>query len=330
MEKLIVKNFLNIKYIEINLSKINIIIGQQASGKSVIAKLVYFGRNFFIQYRLSMPFKGQKKAEFDRSIIANFKTIFPEYAWKDQEFDILYENEQYYVRLEHNTISYSKQHKLSLEYSEYLVKIRRIILAECKKKMSEYRDIGKHYTEFISEYEKDIFPQYIQHNIGLLTFIPAGRSFFADLQKNVFSFLSGKITIDYFLKEFGSVYEMAKNTYPSRKILYEEYINMIDGLVNQIIVGNYILEKDQDWIYTNDNRKINLSNSSSGQQEALPMAIILATLPFVSPNHLFIIEEPEAHLFPTSQKYIVNLISLVFNLTEKKHNFFITTHSPYI
>ena len=42
MEKLTVKKFLNIKDIEFNLSKINIIIGQQASGKSVIAKLVYF------------------------------------------------------------------------------------------------------------------------------------------------------------------------------------------------------------------------------------------------------------------------------------------------
>ncbi|WP_413171982.1 AAA family ATPase [Anabaena azotica] len=330
MEKLTVKNFLNIKDIEFNLSKINIIIGQQASGKSVIAKLVYFGRNFFIQYRLSMQFHGQRKAEFDRSIIANFKTIFPEYAWKDKEFDILYENDQYYVRLDHKIISHGKQHKLSLEYSEHLVKIRRIILAEYKNKISEYTEIGKPYTELITEYEKNIFPRYIQQDIGLLTFIPAGRSFFADLQKNVFSFLSGKITIDYFLKEFGSVYEMAKNTYPSRKMFHEEYIDIIDDLVNQIIVGNYVFEKDQDWIYTNDNRKINLSNSSSGQQEALPMAIILAILPFISPTHLFIIEEPEAHLFPTSQKYIVNLISLVFNVTQKKHSFFITTHSPYI
>ncbi|MDM3855589.1 MAG: hypothetical protein PT120_11985 [Aphanizomenon gracile PMC649.10] len=37
MEKLTVKNFLNIKDIEFNLSKINIIIGQQASGKSILA-----------------------------------------------------------------------------------------------------------------------------------------------------------------------------------------------------------------------------------------------------------------------------------------------------
>ncbi|MDJ0675790.1 MAG: AAA family ATPase, partial [Calothrix sp. MO_167.B42] len=44
----------------------------------------------------------------------------------------------------------------------------------------------------------------------------------------------------------------------------------------------------------------------------------------------FIIEEPEAHLFPQSQKHIINLISLIFNLTKKRSNFLITTHSPYI
>jgi predicted ATP-dependent endonuclease of OLD family len=61
------------------------------------------------------------------------------------------------------------------------------------------------------------------------------------------------------------------------------------------------------------------------------MTLILAILPFISSTtRLFIIEEPEAHLFPTSQKHIVSLISQVFNITEKKHKFFITTHSPYI
>ncbi|MDM3855588.1 MAG: AAA family ATPase [Aphanizomenon gracile PMC649.10] len=124
--------------------------------------------------------------------------------------------------------------------------------------------------------------------------------------------------------------------YQLRKLIHALNLNdSIDELINQIIVGNYSYEKDQDWIlYTNEtnkNRRTNLSHSSSGQQEALPMTLILAILPFISSTtRLFIIEEPEAHLFPTSQKHIVSLISQVFNTTEKKHKFFITTHSPYI
>lgn len=41
----------------------------------------------------------------------------------------------------------------------------------------------------------------------------------------------------------------------------------------------------------------------------------------------FFIEEPEAHLFPISQKHIVSLIALLYNQKDKS---VITTHSPYI
>ena len=42
---------------------------------------------------------------------------------------------------------------------------------------------------------------------------------------------------------------------------------------------------------------------------------------------LFIIEEPESHLFPESQKYITELIALVNNCG---HSVVLTTHSPYV
>ncbi|MFM6013484.1 MAG: AAA family ATPase [Dolichospermum sp.] len=335
MEKLTVKNFLNIKDIEFNLSKINIIIGQQASGKSVIAKLVYFFKDFFIKYRSSIQNK-QKKAEFDRSIITTFKIIFPEYSWKNQEFQILYEFDSYSIAL-NNQKSDDKKSKLSLIYSEHLVKVRRKILSDYNKKTTEY---AENNPEKIEEYYNTIFTEYILrdnhfNSLELVTFIPAGRSFFANLQNNIFSFLSENIVIDYFLKEFGSAYEIVKNSYHFRKLIHAFKLNdSIDELINQIIVGNYSYEKDQDWIlYTNEtnkNRRTNLSHSSSGQQEALPMTLILAILPFISSTTLFIIEEPEAHLFPTSQKHVISLISQVFNATEKKHKFIITTHSPYI
>ena len=42
---------------------------------------------------------------------------------------------------------------------------------------------------------------------------------------------------------------------------------------------------------------------------------------------LFIIEEPESHLFPEAQKYMTELIALVNNC---KHSVVLTTHSPYV
>ena len=82
-----------------------------------------------------------------------------------------------------------------------------------------------------------------------------------------------------------------------------------------------------------DGRRISIANSSSGQQETLPLTIILAALPFIaSPpvGQTVYIEEPEAHLFPSAQRNIVELIATVFNYRKEQLQFFITTHSPYV
>ncbi len=42
MQKIIVKNFLGIKEVDVKIGKILVIIGEQASGKSTLAKLIYF------------------------------------------------------------------------------------------------------------------------------------------------------------------------------------------------------------------------------------------------------------------------------------------------
>ena len=165
-------------------------------------------------------------------------------------------------------------------------------------------------------------------------FIPASRSFFANLQKNVFSFLASNIDIDPFLKEFGSDYENAKRIFPIMLLHVAENKEQLDHakrVMEQIIFGEYLYEDGKDWIQSSSKRKVNLVNASSGQQEALPMLLVLLVRFFMSSKAksvTFFIEEPEAHLFPTAQKHIVNLFTLIYNTGE--HNFFITTHSPYI
>ena len=133
---------------------------------------------------------------------------------------------------------------------------------------------------------------------------------------------------------------ISKNNYENLKSFYNDILSNeksdkeFDELISQILNSNYIREKEKDFLVHKDSRKVNLTNASSGQQETLPLMIILKSLNYISSRgggFTLYIEEPEAHLFPTAQKRIIQLLSRTFNNNNnKKFQIFVTTHSPYI
>jgi len=64
------------------------------------------------------------------------------------------------------------------------------------------------------------------------------------------------------------------------------------------------------------------------------MLLVLSVIPYLRSNTnsiSFFIEEPEAHLFPQSQQSIIEMITCIYNSSNKsKSNYIITTHSPYV
>ncbi len=323
MERLKIKNFLIIKKCDIDVGRLTLIIGPQASGKSIIAKMLYFFREFiYTAYMLSAK-NSETKTQIQKEGKAVFEKCFPKYTWGEQEFEIIYQINEFELSLVHRK---GKNGKLSLklDYSKNLARLHQKLKSEYKKRQAEYLTKEEAFWEIIYPY---ITNPKIGDSFHRSVFIPAGRSFFANLQKNVFSFLIRDIEIDLFIKTFGSAYEISKQFYSPKPTTGIE--SKIKNLAEAILVGKYRYENGQDWI-VHKNKKVNVSNASSGQQEALPMLIILSLVPFSVKNekYVFFIEEPEAHLFPVSQKHIVSIIALIYN---KRHdNFVITTHSPYI
>jgi hypothetical protein len=96
------------------------------------------------------------------------------------------------------------------------------------------------------------------------------------------------------------------------------------------------MAKDREYIETRDGREIPFSILSSGQQEILPLYMALNLFlddPFTpsAVTHLVYIEEPEAHLFPLSQKRLVEyLASRMSRSKDGAVDMLITTHSPYV
>ena len=151
------------------------------------------------------------------------------------------------------------------------------------------------------------------------------------MSEELFTFLASEERVDRLIAQFGSFYEFAK-----RRVTGELYGTQIskkekeklDSFFRPVIGGEYIREKSKDFIKTKWG-KVPLQVSSSGQQEALPLLFSLMEYPDeTEQSQLLIIEEPEAHLFPAAQKYILEL--MVKQAIDGNCKILFTTHSPYM
>jgi hypothetical protein len=222
-------------------------------------------------------------------LLDKFESFFPKPYWDKQDFDIEYQ---------HGT---EKIFGLEKNKQGLKVYIHQKILAISQKTMqgndtksyynfAKYRELSKH---FASRTARNIF-------------IPAGRSFFSLLQKNIFRFLQTSNNIDPFLLEFGIFYENIKQT--GRDIPPEAR-----RLIASFLKGEYVPEENL--LRLADGRKVPLELLSSGQQEALPLALVFAYIISLRPDSRsfsnIYVEEPEAHLFPDAQEQISRLISFL-------------------
>ncbi|MFM8341215.1 MAG: AAA family ATPase [Methylomonas sp.] len=333
MESIEIEGFLTISKAHFEIKKINILIGTQASGKSIVAKLVYFFKKFFSDIFIESIEKNQNKPSVSKHVLAKFEQLFPKYTWDHQEFIITYKYNNYQVSISRKKSG--SHYSLKFDYCPELQSLHKFLKTSYNKSLKEYeitestdRKHSFHIQEFLYNAILDTdFGTGFRNTI----FIPASRSFFANLQKNVFSFLASNIDFDPFIKEFGSRYERSKRLFRIDIPSEDKHLKTkINNLIESIISGEYEFSDDKDWI-ANHGKKTNLANASSGQQESLPMLIILSIWPFIYGNDrkgMFFIEEPEAHLFPMSQKQIISILATIYNAFG--HPFFITTHSPYI
>ncbi len=338
METIYIENFAGIKKMDFEFKSINVLIGPQGSGKSVTVKLLYFFKNFINEIVKNIE-NEESKRDLDKNQKEIFINFFPKETWPKDNFTITYTNNETSISLKKD------DSKIIFEYSENLKKL----LTKCKKIYSteKLKLIEDHkISSFRIKRELSTkINRCIQDELGAEStfeqfFIPAGRSFFANIQSTIFSFLSDNRSLDPFLIEFGSFYESLKRYYNDVITSSNNFNNSqqrqdkeFDDLISQILNSSYLREKEKDYLVHKDNRKVNLTNASSGQQETLPLIIILKALNYISSSgggFTLYIEEPEAHLFPTAQKKIIELLARTFNNQNRNFQIFITTHSPYI
>ncbi|MFM6059790.1 MAG: AAA family ATPase [Microcystis aeruginosa] len=343
MESLTIKDFLIIKYAEIEIKKINVIIGEQSTGKSIIAKLVFLFETFLFLKIKFYAFNAEDQKAIRRMVLQDFEQLFPRYAWKDQSFKISYTFKNTTFTIERHKESSDGYYKLTFTYSENFKQLYNRIIRQIRRLYGDdslkSQEINSKALEYIENNlsASDLFKDREGFIPAEIFFIPASRTLFVKyFTNNIFAFLANNFDLDPLIINFGSNYENAQRLYRiinefqdqenDQRRLYDQ----IKLITEKILSGSYGREKDQDWLYHADGRKINLIDASSGQQEALPMLLILLVFSFFpdSESNQFFIEEPETHLFPSAQRDMVELFTLLY--ANKNCRFFLTTHSPYI
>ncbi|MBW8688223.1 AAA family ATPase [Chitinophaga rhizophila] len=323
MEKISIQNFAGIQEMDFEFKSVNILIGPQGSGKSVTAKLHFFFTSFF-QELIGTILKGEDLDLLKDIQEEKFLTFFPRDTWPSDNFKITYSIGEVHFAIN------KTDNQLQFTYSDYVQAAISKVKAAYEEEADKLNRISKNNTD--AERIKELINQHIHESLSNNQFfIPAGRSYFANFQSNIFLLLKTNSSLDPLLIEFGANYEALKRIYKNKSLYPDKADTAFDEIIAEILSGDYIREDNEDYLVHKDKRKVNLSNASSGQQETLPLIIFLWVLHHGTLGGATIyIEEPEAHLFPNAQKAITQLLARVFNDSEHAFQIFVTTHSPYI
>lgn len=339
MTTLRIKDFSCVDEAELHLSQLTVLIGPQASGKSVITKLVYFF--YDILSRQFRALEDEESLESFRTASSNeFKKWFPPSAWGPKKFEISFSATPFFVKI---TRSGAKKKNMDSEnirivFSPWFEKQYANTLRSTQelhnsapetrtRNLVGLQDFWRIRSAAVKNIEQDLGKNYVSWQL----FVPAGRSFFTSVGKAIAAFeYSGML--DPLTVQFGRFFATIRDH--RRGLVYsthrpsESTQRNRNEMMKKLFGGNITFKSQQEYVESEDGRKIPFSSLSSGQQELLPLWLSLEFAQEAEQKNIIYIEEPEAHLFPAAQSQIVEFLASV--VSESGPKMVITTHSPYV
>ena len=328
---LAVENFSVIKYAKLEFGKITVLIGPQASGKSLLCKLAYF----FEQRVSELVFDGARNHaslyQTEEQIIQSFLSYFPEDDIEQKKFRVHYQIDPSF------SISIGMNNTVRSPYLEW--KNRDFIYSFKSWQSNDPKRPPSHSSDRRREFMSgaDIGPLPIKSDS---VYIPTGRSFFSTPNRG-FAALSTK-NLDWitnrFATDFDAEYSALRESYQTNRVPLREI-----GSSSMEILKGRVIKEDSRLLFESieDGGKLSFEILSSGTLELLPIFNILAqvakktgdpihsNMPSPSVGMVFT-EEPELSVFPETQYQFAKLIASLAKSELLWKSYAITTHSPYI
>jgi len=349
-----VKNFSCIKNAEIEIKRINVIIGPQGSGKSVITKLIYF-LNDIVPNAVLRAEDGFSITELKKSVEKSFAIWFPPQAWGDKRFQINYTDGNFNARILRRQIGGKLSDEVTLKLSSWTEDTFTKSRAAFEQVTGSEEDLDldtdfstSNSIEVSSRVRAKIWSQISATSdteiVRSQIFIPAGRAFFTSIGRLVAG-IEHAGSLDPATLKFAKLFAAwrDRSNFMPRYMREQNIQSQRKKLMTDFFGGVVQSKRDAEFIEMEDGRKVPFSSLSSGQQELLPIWYFLDNIMSTDerlntrhsriirrPAELVYIEEPEAHLFPRAQCDLLDILVSKVASDSVHRKMLITTHSPYI
>jgi hypothetical protein len=348
VRKLTVKNFSVIKDATLEFGKITVLIGPQASGKSLLCKLAYFMGKELVELAVSSVLNGNSWDEYLRSASKEFIGRFTGNGLVSQGTKFTFSSHNYETSLVFGDgpifPEFQFEPPFKRQYELLLNDLRQTVPSASGAFIP-----GGINPSVRQEYIWVALNQVLSDSVpdGVL-YIPAGRAFFANTSKAIA--VLQNVGIDSITRGFAGQIQWDTRWKRGLSTSGRGVTDEIRRCMNDISQGSVMTDSGVPRFLASDGRKLPLEVLSTGTQEMIPLFNILEQLMYFREHGVvaaqavydpprperptsrpfLYLEEPEANIFPKTQYDLVKLFAWLANDEILDFSWVITTHSPYI
>jgi len=317
---------------------VTVLTGPQASGKSTVAKAVYFFRTVKDELKMFLYMGPAPRETLREPLIRHLLyKLNMLYGWDFSLYDTMsleyyYEkgNSQTAIKITAGDTDNRLHGNLTMSFGcefDYLLDGDAGFYESVKGNLSMVFDV-------LAKTFRD------EHSA---IFVPAGRSSLVSLSDHIQHLFSEegwrRHVVDYCVWKFIQLTVELRPWFSFARAMHEPYfhrqhiLECINYLTQKTINSSYQYVDNEERLYfaphdaTKQSKHVKIANASSGQQEAVWVFNTLTHYLAEQKKVFLIIEEPEAHLYPESQMHMTDALALFAGYG---NSVMITTHSPYV